>query len=99
MLAVSVARLTDADSTPSVRNRKRSMRLTHEAHVIPAIGRRTSTGGAGASVAGSTVVAGAGIVVGARVGRVDAVSGELGAVSDWVNGSSCILPQSIHSAP
>src|SRR6188508_3291749 len=42
MVAISVARLTVADSTPSVWRRKRSMRLTHEAQVIPSMGSWTS---------------------------------------------------------
>ena len=42
---ISVARLTDAVSTPSLLRRNRSIRLTHEAQVMPAIGRSISTAG------------------------------------------------------
>src|SRR4249919_4153423 len=41
-VARSVARLTLASTTPSVRFRKRSMRLTHEAQVMPSIGSTIS---------------------------------------------------------
>ena len=43
-VARSVARLTLASSTPGVFLRNRSMRLTHEAQVIPSIGRTISIG-------------------------------------------------------
>src|SRR4029078_5199015 len=46
MVAISVARLTVADSTPGVFRRKRSMRLTQDAQVIPSIGRESSAGAA-----------------------------------------------------
>src|SRR5436190_18562367 len=39
MVAVSVARLTDAVSTPGVLRRNRSIRLTHDAQVMPSMGR------------------------------------------------------------
>src|SRR3954447_3397434 len=42
MVAISVARLTVADSTPGVLRRKRSIRFTHDAHVIPSTGRDSS---------------------------------------------------------
>ena len=42
---ISVARLTVAASTPGVLRRKRSIRLTHDAQVMPSIGRRTSVVG------------------------------------------------------
>jgi len=43
-VAFSVARLTEACSTPGVLLRNRSMRLTHEAQVMPSIGRTISMG-------------------------------------------------------
>ena len=43
----SVARLTVASRTPAVLRRKRSIRLTHEAQVMPSIGRTISIGSAG----------------------------------------------------
>src|SRR4051794_10256820 len=42
MVAISVARLTVADSTPGVLRRNRSIRLTHDAHDIPSTGRDIS---------------------------------------------------------
>ncbi len=47
-MAISVARFTLAVWTPSVRLRKRSMRLTHEAHVMPSMGNSISVGAASA---------------------------------------------------
>ncbi len=44
MVAFSVARLTLASDTPSTLFTKRSMRLTHEAQVMPSIGRTTWPG-------------------------------------------------------
>ncbi len=43
-VARSVARLTAARSTPGVFVRNRSMRLTHEAQVMPSMGRTISIG-------------------------------------------------------
>ncbi len=57
MVATSVARFTSAVSTPSVARRNRSIRLTHEAHVIPSIGRRTMVGGWSFILPGSISVA------------------------------------------
>ncbi len=42
MVATSVARLTVASWTPGVLRRNRSIRFTHEAQVMPSIGRATS---------------------------------------------------------
>src|SRR6478735_11066179 len=42
MVAISVARFTVADATPGVWRRNRSIRLTHDAQVMPSIGRRSS---------------------------------------------------------
>ena len=52
MVATSVARLTLASTTPSVFRRKRSIRLLHEAQVIPATGKLTSSGSRGAGAIG-----------------------------------------------
>ena len=44
-VARSVARFTFASTTPSVLLRNRSMRLTHDAQVMPSIGSTISIGG------------------------------------------------------
>ena len=57
-MATSVARLTFASTTPSVLRRNRSIRLLHDAQVIPTTGNETSTG-AWSAPAGRTGAAGA----------------------------------------
>ena len=55
-MATSVARLTVASSTPGVLPRKRSIRLTQEAHVIPTTGSWISVGAAGSRAAVGVVI-------------------------------------------
>src|SRR4051812_13796643 len=61
IVATSVARVTDAASPRVLFFRTRSMRLTHDARVIPAIGSSTSTTGGARS--------------GASTARVEAIAG------------------------
>ncbi len=51
-MARSVARLTVASATPSVWRRKRSMRLTHEAQVMPSTPTERMMGGGAETVLG-----------------------------------------------
>ena len=53
--AFSVARLTVADWTPATLASLRSMRAEQEAHVMPVIASRTSSGGCSAVVEGDWV--------------------------------------------
>src|SRR3990172_8598948 len=55
IVARSVARLTLASSTPGVFFRKRSIRLTHDAQVMPSIGRTISIGSRRGSSGGAVV--------------------------------------------
>ncbi len=56
MVALSVARLTLTSLTPSALRKKRSIRFTHEAQVIPTIGRAISAVSVVSSLVGALVL-------------------------------------------